>query len=379
MSSSKTVFLCAGEASGDMHGANLMKALRELQPDIRLVGVGGPNMRAEGLECCLEAEKLSFVGLVEVLRHIPFCLHAIRQIIQEIHRSKADIFVPIDFPDFNLNICKKLRNDSITIAYYICPQVWAWRKSRIRQIEDYVDLLLTILPFEKRHFSTLRLKTVFVGHPLLDEVQPTDESRDVKADEGTVAIMPGSRSAEINHHLPALVPAIKKMLDTHPGLRFRIPLAPTLQEKQLRHWLEPVLDASGNGRVEITPAGSSSEVLRNADSALIASGTSTLQAVLLNTPFALFYKLHPLTYWLGKKIIKVKQVGLVNLIAEKKVCRELLQHDMNIHNLENETAALLWNKPYRKSILDNFTAIRKRMGGPGASKRAAEAILNQPS
>ncbi len=369
-------FLCAGEASGDVHGANLMREIKARMPDARFIGVGGERMRSEGLDCLVRAEELAVVGLMEVLRRIPFYFACIRQLAREMRARGASVFIPIDFPDFNLRLCRAARAQGVRVVYYICPQVWAWRRGRIPQIEECVDLLLTIFPFEPRYFSKLRLTAVYVGHPLRDEVPLVEAEKPAPtAGAGVLAVLPGSRKSELQNHLPPLTAFLEDFLARNPGVRVRIPCAQTLDPVELRARIHGNLPSSLAQQIEVVAPGHSSEVLRAADAALVASGTSTLQTVLCNTPFAVFYHLHPLSWFIGRHLVKVRHVGLVNLIAEKEVCREFLQNEMTPENLARESAALLWNAPYRQAILNSFRLIQHRLGDAGASQRAAEAIL----
>lgn len=360
-----------------MHGANLMKALRARLPDTEMFGIGGARMRREGLRCIFPAEELSVVGLVEVLKRLPFYLKILKLSASAMCREQVDAFIPIDFPDFNIALAKSAQKNHIPVLYYICPQVWAWRSGRIKTIEERVDLLLTIFPFEPQYFSKERLNALYVGHPVLDDVEIHVRSRDaVTRGQGTCAILPGSRHSEVFHHMPVLVPFIAAELRAHPELRFVIPCAESLDPDLLHGICAPVLnDSAIAGRLEIAGPGQSLEVMRRADAALIASGTSTLQAVLCDIPFAIFYRVNPMTAWLGKRLIRIGNVGLVNLVAGKTICREFLQEDMRADNLKKEMENLMWNSAYRQTLLDSFVPVRHTLGKPGASAKAADAMV----
>ena len=371
----RTLFLCAGEASGDLHGANLMKALKLQDPNLRFVGVGGPLMRALGLECYRDAETLSVVGLVEVLKNIKFFKRALEELTQAALKSGAEAFIPIDFPDFNLRLCERLKKHKIKIIYYICPQVWAWRRSRVGVIEKVVDVLLTIFPFEASYFSQKILRVEFVGHPLCDQIPLGQKPEHPDFGQGKLALMPGSRHSEIEQHLPVLLKFIKEAHRSWPELEFHIPCAQTLKREDLEALFPAdIVEALGNKLVVHAP-GQSEKVLKLCHSALIASGTSILQGVLSNRPLALFYRLNPVTYWVGKRLIKLPHVGLVNLVAQRGICSEYLQDDMNVANLMSETERLMWNLEERTRMLADFEDVQEKLGGAGASQRAAEVIL----
>lgn len=368
-------FLCAGEASGDLHGANLMKEMLKLQPNAKFVGVGGPKMRALGLKCLIPAEQLMVVGLVEVVKNFKRIKKIFDEVAQAIIDRKVDAFIPIDYPDFNLRLCKRVKPHGVKVIYYVCPQVWAWRKGRSKFIEKYVDTLLYIFPFEKNCFQASRLKLEFIGHPLCDEIALGEVKPMRERGQGTLAIMPGSRYSELDHHLPAMREFFMEFHRRWPDVKMEIPCAQTLKVEDLENRIGLDVVQALKGVLEIAPPGSSEEVLAKADAALIASGTSTLQGVLSNVPLALFYRLHPLTFWIGKKLIKLSFVGLANLVAEREVCREYLQDEMSVESLISEAERLLWDEPARESMLKDYLEIQQSLGGPGASERAAQVVV----
>jgi len=376
LNSKSTFFICAGEASGDVHAANLMKAMLKADPSIKFIGVGGPRMRELGMECFVNAEKLSVIGFVEVFKNIGFFLKTLNELAAKMKEYDVKAFIPVDFPDFNLRLTKKAKIMGVRTIYYICPQVWAWRKGRVKGIQKYVDLLLTIFPFEEKCFDKNKIKIEYIGHPLLDEVEIESSEKIVEKDSGKLAIMPGSRHSEIDHHMPTLVEFMLSFNQKHPGVSYHIPCAHTLREEDLYKFIPSDSVNIFREKIHIHKQGESSNVLKSCDAALIASGTSTLQGVLCNIPCAIFYKLNGFTYWLGKKIIKLPFVGLANLVAERKVCSELLQENMTKEKLIDECEALLWEPQKRKKIYSDFKEVREKLGGEGASARAADIILD---
>ena len=376
MSQKPTFFICAGEASGDVHAANLMKAMLKADPNIQFIGVGGPRMREIGMECFVNAEKLSVIGFVEVFKNLRFFIKTLNDLVLKMKEYDVKAFIPIDFPDFNLRLTKKAKRMGVKTIYYICPQVWAWRKGRVVDIEKCVDLLLTIFPFEEDCFNKNNIKIEYIGHPLLDEVKVEKSKKDVEKDCGKLAIMPGSRHSEIDHHMPTLVEFMMSFNLKHPGVSFHIPCAHTLREEDLYKFIPSNAVSSFKEMVHIYQPGESSSVLKSCDAALIASGTSTLQGVLCNIPCAIFYKLNAFTYWLGKKIIKLPFVGLANLVAERQVCAELLQENMTNDKLTEECETLLWDPQKRDRIYSDFEEVRGKLGGEGASARAAQIVLD---
>lgn len=368
-------FLCAGEASGDLHGANLMKAMLKLQPEAKFVGVGGPKMRELGLHCLVPAEDLMVVGLIEVAKNFRKIKAIFDEVAQAVIDRKVDAFIPIDYPDFNLRMSKRVKAHGVKVIYYVCPQVWAWRRGRTKFIEKYVDVLLHIFPFESKYFVQDKLKLEFIGHPLCDEIDLGKTKPIQEKGQGRLAIMPGSRFSELDHHLPAMREFFVEFHRRYPEVIMEIPCAQTLSIVDLTNRIgRETLDKVGSS-LQISEPGSSEEVLGRADAALIASGTSTLQGVLSNVPLSLFYRLHPFTFWLGKKLIDLPYVGLANLVAEREICKEYLQDEMTAENLIAESERLLWDEPSRTKMLDDYRQVQESLGGPGASARAAEVIV----
>jgi lipid-A-disaccharide synthase len=371
----RTLFLCAGEASGDVHGANLMKALVKQDPDLRFVGVGGPKMRALGLECWREAETLSVVGLVEVLKNIRFFKRALEELTEKALASGADVFIPIDFPDFNLRLSARVKAKGMKVFYYISPQVWAWRRSRVKVIEQICDLLITLFPFEAQYYDPKKLKVRNIGHPLCDEIPIGSIPVTPKKGEGKLVIMPGSRHSELEHHMPVLAEFFMAAHRRWPELEIHLPCAQTLTHDDLWALCPPELKANMGDKLIVHEPGLSTPVLEHGHAALIASGTSILQGVLANRPMALFYRLNAITYWVGKKLIDLPFVGLANLVAEREVCHELIQDDMSVEKLLEETERLMWDEPTRETMLKDFGEIQQKLGGPGGSERAAQLVL----
>lgn len=371
----RVIFVCAGEASGDIHGANLMKALWAKDPDLHFVGVGGPKMRALGLECWREAETLSVVGFVEVLKNIRFFKRALEDLTQRALASGAELYIPIDFPDFNLRLAERVKSQGMKVFYYISPQVWAWRRSRVKVIERLCDLLLTIFPFEEQYYDASKLKVEYIGHPLCDEIPIGELPEHPEYGKGRLVVMPGSRHSEIDHHLGVLAEFFVKAHEKWPDLEIHLPCAQTLTHEDLWAKMPSQLKEQLGASLVIHEPGQSEEVLALGHAALIASGTSVLQGVLANRPLALFYRLHGFTFWLGKKLIDLPFVGLANLVAEREVNKELLQDDMSTEALLQETERLMWDRPSRDKMLADFAEIQKKLGGPGGSERAAGIIL----
>lgn len=320
------VALVAGEASGDILGAGLMQALRGHYPNIEFIGVGGPLMEAQGLTSYFPMERLAIMGLVEVLGRLPELLARRKRLISTLKAQQPDVFIGIDAPDFNLTIELQLRKAGIKTVHYVSPSVWAWRQKRVFKIREGCDLMLTLLPFEAQFYHKHQVPVLFVGHPLADSIamqtdqQPAREQLGLPADSQVVALLPGSRGAEVAKLGALFVDTARYLLAEKPHLRFIIPAA-----NQARHaQLSAILADIPNLPISILD-GQSQTALQACDAVLIASGTATLEAMLFKKPMVVAYKLAPASYWLLKKMVKSPYVSLPNLLAAEMLVPEFIQ------------------------------------------------------
>lgn len=320
------VALVAGEASGDILGAGLMQALREHCPQIEFIGVGGPLMEAQGLQSYFPMERLAIMGLVEVLGRLPELLARRKRLIAELKQQQPDVFIGIDAPDFTLNIELQLRKAGIKTVHYVSPSVWAWRQKRVFKIRKACDLMLTLLPFEAEFYEQHQVPVRFVGHPLADSVPlqsdplPAREQLGVPADAKLVALLPGSRGAEVAQLGPLFIETARYLLAEKPSLRFMIPAANQARREQL----EALLIEMPNLPIKIVD-GQSQIVLQACDAVLIASGTATLEALLFKKPMVVAYKLAAASHWLLSKMVKSPYVSLPNLLAAQMLVPEFIQ------------------------------------------------------
>lgn len=377
--------IVTGEASGDLHGSNLVKAMQKKCEELSFVGMGGEEMAAVGVEILFDAKKVSVVGVAEVISRLADIFQAQRILRNYLADNRPDLLVIIDLPDFNLMLAKVARKLGIPVFYYICPQVWAWRSGRVKTIAERTDCVGVILPFEEKYLKDRGVEAEYVGHPLLDSVS-TDLTRveflrkhglvgkdQANDDQVVVGLLPGSRSKEIAFLLPTFLQAAEKLQQKcSKRLTFLIPLASTISEGEL--------SAQGieeyQKRLDLhVIRGDRYNLMAACDAVVAASGTVTLELALLDTPMVVTYKLAPLTYFLGKLLIKLRFFSLVNLIAEKEVVPELLQEEVCPESISEHLLNLLEDQSRREKMLVGLAEVRHLMGGAGASAKAADLAL----
>lgn len=374
------VMIVAGEASGDLHGANLVRAMRELSPGLRFYGMGGSELMRAGVEMLYDAAKLAVVGAVEVLSHLHDILRARRILIAHLKHRRPSLLILIDYPDFNLMLAKIAKQLGIPVFYYISPQVWAWRSGRVHTIRQRTDRMAVILPFEQAFYAGYGVQVDFVGHPLLDSIKPKLTPAEFKTQHRidpqrpVIGLIPGSRRKEVAALLPDFLAAAELLASAQPPPVFLLAQAPTidtsfLKENGLETWQERLdLRVITEDRYAMMAA---------CDVAVAASGTVTLELAILNIPTVAAYRISPHTYWLGRLLIrKIRFFTLVNLIAEQAVLPELLQRQVTPERLAQEVSTLLNNAQARSNMLTGLDKVRRRLGGPGASHRAAAIALS---
>jgi lipid-A-disaccharide synthase len=376
------ILISAGEASGEFYGAELMKALRHQVPergrttDIEFWGVGGEQMQAAGCELVADARELAEVGIVEVVKHIPTIYRRFREVVCEADRRRPDAAVLIDFPDFNLRLAREMHKRGIPVIYYVSPQLWAWKQGRIELVRKYVDKMLVIFPFEEKFYREHGIEAQFVGHPLADLPAPTmtreQFAAEYKLDIGRewIALLPGSRRAEVSRIFPTLLEAAQLM---GPEYVYIVPVASTLDSQ----WLSSLLREYTGPPIAFTS--DARATLLHARVAAVASGTSTLEAALIGTPFAMVYQVAPLTWTLGRRLVKVDRFAMVNLIAECDVVPELVQTDFTAQRVCDELRRIIPDGEARNTMMSGFSEVRQRLqlrdSSGGASHRAAKAVL----
>lgn len=370
------IYLVAGELSGDILGAGLMRALKARHAAVEFRGIGGPRMIAEGLDSLYPLETLSVMGLVEVLRHLPELLSVRRQLRRDALAWRPDVMVGIDAPDFNLGLERQLRAAGIPTAHYVSPSVWAWRQGRVKGIARAVDAMLTFLPFEAAFYERHRVPVAFVGHPLADElplVNDRDEARDelgLASDAPVLAILPGSRANEIRFLGATFLAAAERLVERIEGLQFVVPAA----SPQRRHELQALLAEYPRlaERVSLLD-GQSREAMVASDAVLLASGTAALEAMLCHRPMVVAYRMAPATHWLAQRLVKTEWIALPNLIARETLVPELIQDDATPEAIAAHLTTWLDDGDARRAMETRFASMHAGLQR-GASARAAEAV-----
>jgi lipid-A-disaccharide synthase len=367
----KRVMIVAGEASGDLHGGNLVQAMHKIDPEIRFYGVGGGNLKEAGAELIADAGDMAVVGLTEVVSKLGMILKVMAQLKASLKKDKPDLVILIDYPDFNLPIAKAAKKYGIKVFYYISPQVWAWRRGRIGKIKKVVDKMAVILPFEADLYKEAGVDATFVGHPLLDVVRtkyPRKEALrrfDLREDVTTVGILPGSRESEVTRLLPVMLGAAEIIEKKIRPVQFVLPLAATLDIAFVSQII-----ARHSVPVRLIP-NEVYDVIGCVDIAMVASGTATLETALMETPMVIIYKVSAPSYYVGKMVINVDHIGLVNIIAGKTVVPELIQFEASPEKIAAEVMDILAVEERMESIKGELKKIRHMLGSYGAAERVA--------
>jgi lipid-A-disaccharide synthase len=368
----------AGEASGDLHGSLLVEALQRSGRPLRFFGLGGARLGRRGVEM-VSPPPLNVVGFTEVFFRIGQIFRAFQRMKRALVSRRADLLILIDYPDLNLRLARFARKHRVPVLFYISPQVWAWRTGRVETIRRFVDRLAVILPFEEDFFKARGLAVEFVGHPLLDLLPPGAGGPEAEVPEGDpdrrqrVALLPGSRPAEVQRILPVLLETARRLTEQFPGgLEFLLPLAPTLDPGAVQAGLDPLRQEGVAIRLL---SGEERDQWKRCDLALVASGTVTLEAALWGVPTIIVYKVSPVNYWIAQRLIQVPYIGLVNWVAGKKIVAELIQDQATPEALTDEAQSLLTDQGRRAALQRELARVKEKIGGPGASDRVARIAL----
>jgi lipid-A-disaccharide synthase len=367
------VLIVAGESSGDLHGARLVREIRKITPHARFFGLGGEKMRAEGVEIFRDVTKHAAVGIVEGLLSYPRLATTFFGFAAEARRRKPDVAVLIDFPEFNLRLARRLKSAGIPVVYYICPQVWAWRTYRVHQMARFVDKSLVILPFEERFYRRYGIDAVFVGNPILDTIQSPDEVRatlraqlDVPEGRKLIGLLPGSRRKEVQRLMPIIAEAARMIKARMPDVTFVLGQASGISDKKMKKVL-------GDDYSSFIISRDIYNVMKSSDLLIVASGTATLEASVIGTPMVVVYKVSPLTWMLFISLMRVKSYALCNIVAGSKVVPELIQWRAQPWLIAKRSLSMLENGMLELTRR-RLGQVRKKLGSPGASARAAEHV-----
>jgi lipid-A-disaccharide synthase len=371
------IMISCGEASGDLYAAALATEIRQRVPDAEIFGFGGPRLRAAGGELLGEFTRFSVTGLIEALGVIPRSFAMLRHLTAAAAARRPDVFVPIDFPDFNFRLMNGLRRLGIPVVYYVGPQLWAWRPSRMETIKAAVDRMLLIFPFEAQIYRNAGVDARFVGHPLVDLAKASQPRSPFLRDRGlvpelpTVALLPGSRRNELEHTIPRMVAALPLIRARVPDVQFIVACAPNIEDWQFA----PLMTAGEGTHRPVLVHDRTDDVIAASDVAITASGTATVQCALHERPMVVVYRLSPLTYRLGRPFVKVDTYAMPNLIAGRHIVPELIQDDFTPARVATETLSLLTDRALHARTREALRRVREQLGSPGASVRAADAVL----
>ena len=366
------VMIIAGEASGDLHGSGVVRELKRISPTVDVYGVGGDKMKREGMEIIYHIHELGFMGFVEVLKHLPFIKtmeHTLEQIVKF---KKPDVLVLIDYPGFNLRFARIAKRYGIKIVYYISPQVWAWHKSRVKKIHSLVDKMLVIFPFEVDFYRAEGIDAEFVGHPLLEVLESKLDRKNfckrfsLDEQKPIIALLPGSRKQEIDSIFPEMLSAAR-MISAENNAEIVVGIAPTLEEEYFR----TLYNLKGVHFIK----GLTYEVMANADFAFVTSGTATLETSCFGTPMFVVYKTSWLTYLMGRALVNVKNIGLVNIVAGKMIAPEFIQHNASAKKMAKSAMRLLNDEKQLAVMKAELSKVKVILGSIGASQRVAERVL----
>ncbi|MBP9994114.1 MAG: lipid-A-disaccharide synthase [bacterium] len=366
-------YIIAGEASGDLHGSNLVASLRKKDPEAKIRAWGGEKMRKNGANVVKNYHDLAFMGFVEVLMNLYTILKNFNICKKDIKKFNPDVIVLIDYPGFNLNVAKWAHKKGYKVFYYISPQVWAWKRRRVYKIRRVVDKMLCILPFEKKFYDGYNVDCQYVGHPLLDEISkmtPVDKDKFIKANrlnpkKEIIALLPGSRRQEVSRMLEVMLNVVRQ----YPDYQFVVGCAPSLPVS----YYKKIIGDRANVRLVVNRT---YQLLQLSSAALVTSGTATLETALLDVPEVVCYKANKISYAIAKRLTKVKFICLVNLIMDRLVVKELIQDDLTPENIKAELDELLHNNKRQRQLLEDYEDLKIVLGSAGASDNAAETIIS---
>lgn len=368
-----SILIVAGEASGDIHGAELVREFKKIHKDARFYGIGGDGMTKEGVETSYHVRQMSFLGFFEVLKHLPFIKNVLKDLEAQLDQRRPDLVVLVDYPGFNLKFAQAVRKRGIPVVFFISPQVWAWRRGRVKKIARLVDLMLVIFPFEEEIYQKAGIPVRFVGHPLRDVVHSSLSKPEFFKGIGlnpknpTIGLFPGSRHQEVERLLPEMIRSLGRLKGELPGLQAILAQAPTLDKVVYDSFL-PKDDSV------VVVQNKTYDAMKHVDVALVASGTATLETALIGTPMIILYKMAPISYWIGRMLVRLKNIGLANIVAGKTVVPELIQNQASPEKIVPKVLAYFKDDDYRSKVVGQLAVIAEKLGEPGAARHAAEAI-----
>ena len=367
--------LSAGESSGDQHAANLFLELKKMRPDIRGIGMGSTFMVAAGIDVRFDSAAIAVIGVVEVIKHYAEIRRALKLMQRILEDERPDLLICVDYKEFNFKLAKFAKKLGIKVLFYVSPQVWAWRPGRVKKYGQVIDMMAVIFPFETAYYEAEQVPVRYVGHPSVDKVQPVNAKADdfslfgLSSANAVVGIMPGSRLGEIKRMLPVMLKAAEAILAVMPSAQFILPQANSIKDETLHTYLQ-------QSSLKITVIKNRPyDVMQCCDAIMTTSGTATLEIALLTVPMLIAYRLSPITYWLGRLLVKTPFIGLPNIVAGKRIIQEFIQHDATPEHLSAEILRILIDKTYSQRMRAELKEVKERLGQGGGSKKMAELAL----
>lgn len=374
-----TVLFSAGEASGDKHAANMFLELKRHQTNITNIkgmGMGGTNMAQAGIDIRYDSSHMGVIGVIEVIKHYGEINRALKLMQHIIETERPDLLVCVDYKEFNFKLARFAKQRGVKVLFYVSPQVWAWRKGRVKAYGKVIDMMAVIFPFETAYYEKEKVPVRYVGHPSVDNVHSQHSKAEnmvtfkLNAHQPVVGILAGSRANEIKRMLPVMLAAAEQLQQQFPACQFVLPQADSIKDELLNSYLRdsPLLIRV----IKRQPY----DVMQCCDAVMTTSGTATLELALLTVPMVICYKLSPITYWLGRLLVKTPYIGLPNIIASKAIVKEFIQHKATASNIATEICAILSDKSYKRQIQENLSAVKQRLGEGGGSKNMAILVLD---
>ncbi|MDH5765636.1 MAG: lipid-A-disaccharide synthase [Gammaproteobacteria bacterium] len=368
----RKIMISAGEASGDLHAANLIKALQKLTP-VEVSGMGGDKLRAAGAKLQVDCAEMAVVGIVEVLFNLRRILANLKKLRHELKTSPPDLLILVDYQEFNFKLAKTAKEHGIKVLFYISPQVWAWRPHRVHKIGKLIDMMAVLFPFEEKFYRKANVPVRFVGNPLVDEVKTgkskTETLQHHHMDPGkkVVGLFPGSRRNEIKRILPIQLKAANILKQKHPELQFILPIASTIDSSEISTHLDQYSHLDVHAVKDNVY-----NVMQSCDAIITASGTATLEIALMGIPNVITYEISPISYFILKRLVTIENIGLVNIVAEKSVVKEFIQYEASPENIAGEIVRLLTDDSYRNAMITELNQVRAKLGKEGGSDNVAQ-------
>lgn len=369
----KTIFISAGEASGDLHAANLVKALHQIDSSIKVTGMGSDKLREAGVNLLVDCADIAVVGIVEVLAKYREIRHALNILADDIRKNPPDLLILVDYQEFNFRLAKIAKKQGVKVLFYISPQVWAWRPHRVHTIGKLIDMMAVLFPFEEKFYRNANVPVTFVGHPLVDETRPDKTPAEcfteykLKPGKKLVGLFPGSRKGEIKRVLPVLLDSAELIKQQHKDVQFILPVASTLSID----FIQPYLKNHSHLDIRVIKD-RSYNIMQICDAIMTASGTATLEIALMGIPNAIVYRIAPISYFILKRMITIDNIGLVNIVAEKNIVREFIQYEAVPENIAVEIDHILCDETYRNNMIYELAKVREKLGKEGGSNNIAQ-------